>query len=129
MKTSVIIPALDEAGNIATLVSEVYATVPVGVIVVDNGSTDETAVEARAAGRVVREPRRGYGYACAASVAAARAAEVLVFLDGDYSFCRAICRACSNRSSRGQPIWCWDRGRAATSSGGRWRPSSVSATD
>jgi glycosyltransferase involved in cell wall biosynthesis len=87
MRTSVIIPALDEAGNIAALVTEVYATAPVEVIVVDNGSTDATAPEAQAAGaRVLGEPRRGYGYACAAGVAAAREAEVLVFLDGDYSF-------------------------------------------
>jgi glycosyltransferase involved in cell wall biosynthesis len=87
MKISVIIPALNEAGNIAGLVAEVFATVPVEVIVVDNGSTDATAAEAHAAGAcVVSEPRRGYGYACAAGVAAAREAEVLVFLDGDYSF-------------------------------------------
>jgi glycosyltransferase involved in cell wall biosynthesis len=87
MKISVIIPALNEAGNIAALVAEVYATAPVEVIVVDNGSTDATAAEAHAAGAcVVSEPRRGYGYACAAGVAAAREAEVLLFLDGDYSF-------------------------------------------
>jgi glycosyltransferase involved in cell wall biosynthesis len=87
MKISVIIPALNEAGNLAALVAEVYATAPVEVIVVDNGSTDATAAEAHAAGAcVVSEPRRGYGYACAAGVAAAREAEVLLFLDGDYSF-------------------------------------------
>ena len=87
MKISVIIPALNEAGNIAALVAEVYAIAPVAVIVVDNGSTDDTAKEAQAAGaRVVSEPRRGYGYACAAGVAAADDADVLVFLDGDYSF-------------------------------------------
>ena len=85
---AVIVPALNEAGNIHTLVSEVLATAPVKVIVVDNGSTDTTAKEARAAGaQVVYEPRRGYGYACAAGVAAAAAgkADILVFLDGDYS--------------------------------------------
>jgi glycosyltransferase involved in cell wall biosynthesis len=87
MKISVIIPALNEAGNIAALVAEVYAIAPVAVIVVDNGSTDATATEARSAGaQVVSETRRGYGYACAAGVAAAREAEALVFLDGDYSF-------------------------------------------
>jgi glycosyltransferase involved in cell wall biosynthesis len=87
MKVSVIIPALNEAGNIAALVAEVYATAPVDVIVVDNGSTDATAAEAQAAGaRVVSEPRRGYGYACAAGVAPTRDADVLVFLDGDFSF-------------------------------------------
>lgn len=87
MKISVIIPALNEAGNIAALVAEVYATAPVDVIVVDNGSTDATATEAQTAGaRVVSEPQRGYGYACAAGVVAAREADVVVFLDGDYSF-------------------------------------------
>jgi glycosyltransferase involved in cell wall biosynthesis len=85
----VIIPALDEAGTIRTLVREVRQVAPAQVVVVDNGSTDATALEALAAGAaVVQEPRRGYGYACAAGVAqaAALAADVVVFLDGDYSF-------------------------------------------
>ncbi|HEX6271369.1 MAG TPA: glycosyltransferase family 2 protein [Anaerolineales bacterium] len=86
-KVTVIIPALNEAGNISQLVHDVQATVPAEVIVVDNGSTDSTAHEARQAGAtVVHEPRRGYGYACAAGVAAARQADVVVFLDGDCSF-------------------------------------------
>jgi glycosyltransferase involved in cell wall biosynthesis len=81
----VIVPALNEAGNIQRLVAEVLATAPVQVIVVDNGSTDGTAAEARLGGaQVVHEPRRGYGYACAAGVAASQA-DILVFLDGDYS--------------------------------------------
>jgi glycosyltransferase involved in cell wall biosynthesis len=84
---TVIIPALNEAGNIRRLVAEVRATAPVQVIVVDNGSTDATTAEARLAGAVVvGEPRRGYGYACAAGVAAASPAQIVVFLDGDYSF-------------------------------------------
>jgi glycosyltransferase involved in cell wall biosynthesis len=87
MRTTVIIPALNEAGNIAALVAEVVATAPVAVIVVDNGSTDDTAAAAQSAGaKVVSESRRGYGYACAAGVTAARDGDVLVFLDGDYSF-------------------------------------------
>ena len=84
---TVIIPALNEAGNIRQLVEDVCATAPVEVIVVDNGSTDSTAHEAREAGaKVVSEPRRGYGYACAAGVAESQDADVLVFLDGDHSF-------------------------------------------
>jgi glycosyltransferase involved in cell wall biosynthesis len=84
---TVIIPALNEAGNIHRLVTEVLAVAPVQVIVVDNGSTDATAQEAQRAGaQAVSEPRRGYGYACAAGVAADSQADLLVFLDGDYSF-------------------------------------------
>jgi len=84
---TVIIPALNEAGNIRQLVEEVCATARVNVIVVDNGSTDSTSQEALEAGaKVVSEPRRGYGYACAAGVAEAGNADVLVFLDGDHSF-------------------------------------------
>lgn len=88
MKTAVIIPALNEAGNMAELVRETRWQPVEQVIVVDNGSTDETAALALAAGaRVVAEPRRGYGYACAAGVAAALTdgIETLVFLDGDFS--------------------------------------------
>ena len=84
---TVIIPALNEAGNIQYLVTEVLAAAPVQVIVVDNSSTDATAEEAQMAGaQVVYEPRRGYGYACATGVVAAHQADILVFLDGDYSF-------------------------------------------
>jgi glycosyltransferase involved in cell wall biosynthesis len=84
---TVIIPALNESGNIRQLVHEVYSTAPVEVIVVDNGSTDSTAQEAREAGaKVVGEPQRGYGYACLAGATEARQADVLAFLDGDYSF-------------------------------------------
>jgi glycosyltransferase involved in cell wall biosynthesis len=87
LKTTVIIPALNEAGNIRQLVHEIRAAVPVDVIVVDNGSTDTTAQEAKGAGaKVVIEPRHGYGYACAAGVAAVNDSDVLAFIDGDHSF-------------------------------------------
>ena len=88
MKTAVIIPALNEAGNIARLVQETLQQPVDCVIVVDNGSTDETAVLASKMGAtVVSEPRQGYGYACAAGTAVAlkEGADVLVYMDGDFS--------------------------------------------
>lgn len=84
---AVIIPALDEAAIIGRVVTDLMACLPemsTRIVVVDNGSTDDTAAKARQAGaEVVREPRRGYGRACAAGVAATAGAEYLVFLDGD----------------------------------------------
>ncbi|MEM7323668.1 MAG: glycosyltransferase family 2 protein [Actinomycetota bacterium] len=87
MRVVAVIPALDEAGNVATVVGELLAEVA-AVVVADNGSTDDTAAVAAAAGAtVVTEPRRGYGYACAAGTAEAirAGADVVVYIDGDGS--------------------------------------------
>ncbi len=85
MQVTVIIPCLNEAEPIGDVVREVLQQDVAEVIVVDNGSTDDTAAIARAAGaRVVSEPTPGYGRACAAGVAAART-PILCFLDGDGS--------------------------------------------
>ena len=52
LRLAVVIPALNEAGNIGRLISETYETVPAGmlaqVIVVDDGSTDGTPAEVKA---------------------------------------------------------------------------------
>ncbi len=90
--TAIVIPCLNEEAPIAGVVRDVLAEgaaqgLSCEVIVVDNGSTDRTAERAEAAGaRIVREPRRGYGRACAAGVAAVRpGTEIVCFLDGDGS--------------------------------------------
>ena len=86
MRSTLIIPTLNEAESIGPLIAEVPPGLLDQVIVVDNGSTDGTGEIARQAGvRVIQEPRRGYGYACAAGAAAADG-EILVFMDGDGSF-------------------------------------------
>lgn len=95
---SVIIPALNEENAIAKVIADIPKTVstPDGhtraivqeIIVVDNGSTDDTAAIAEHNGaRLVNEPRRGYGYACLAGIAALKTTppDIVVFLDGDYS--------------------------------------------
>ena len=83
-RVSVIIPALNEQDAIGDVVSGMLANGADEVIVVDNGSTDSTADNARAAGgRVVVEKHRGYGRACLAGMGALRDAEIVVFADGD----------------------------------------------
>lgn len=84
-RTVAIIPALNEEAAIGAVVRGASASVS-RTIVVDNGSRDATPAVARDAGaEVVVEPRRGYGQACLSGLAAAREAEVIVFLDGDWS--------------------------------------------
>jgi glycosyltransferase involved in cell wall biosynthesis len=84
---TVIVPCLNEEAAIGPVVRDVLALGVDAVLVVDNGSTDRTAEVARAAGaRVVFQPQRGYGNACAAGVAAVTdPAAILCFLDGDGS--------------------------------------------
>lgn len=86
-RVAVILPCLDEEAAIADLVREILAQRVDEVIVVDNGSTDRTAERARTSGaRVVLEPERGYGRACAAGLAAASPdIEIACFMDGDGS--------------------------------------------
>ncbi len=89
---AVIIPALNEEASLPLVLRDLPA---VGrVIVVDNGSSDNTADVARGAGAtVVAEAERGYGAACLRGLAAIRAAiaagrappRIVVFLDADYS--------------------------------------------
>ena len=90
MFVSIVIPALNEEEPIAGVVRECSASgASREIIVADNGSTDQTAQRAREAGaRVVSEPTRGYGRACAAGVRAISSqSEIVLFLDGDGSDC------------------------------------------
>jgi hypothetical protein len=92
VRLAVVIPALNEAATIGSVVAGVPRSIPavgiVDVIVVDDGSSDGTGDRARAAGadEVVRHPRsRGLAAAFNLGMAAAlrRGAEVVVQLDGD----------------------------------------------
>ncbi len=86
MRVSVIIPTCNEAQAIARVLADLPSDLTTEVIVVDSNSNDGTpAIAAGMGARVVPEPRRGYGRACLTGLAAARAPDVVVFLDGDYS--------------------------------------------
>jgi glycosyltransferase involved in cell wall biosynthesis len=85
----VIIPAYNEENSIGRVIDEIPTCVR-NIIVVNNGSTDDTAVVARQKGAIViEEGQRGYGKACLTGIAYLNSLDVqpdiLVFLDGDYS--------------------------------------------
>lgn len=84
-RVCVVIPALNEAESLQTLLPIVRALGVGQIIVADNGSSDATGRVARDHGAtVVREPRRGYGAACAAALAHVRPdCDVVAFLDAD----------------------------------------------
>jgi glycosyltransferase involved in cell wall biosynthesis len=86
VRVSVIIPTHNEAQSIALVLADLPSDLVTEVIVVDSNSNDGTPEIAASMGaRVLPEPRRGYGRACLAGLAAANSPDVVVFLDGDYS--------------------------------------------
>lgn len=85
----VIIPAFNEEDSIAHVIKEIPDIVQ-EVIVVSNNSTDHTESVAKNAGAtVLKEPQKGYGFACLKGMEYIAAQdikpEIVVFLDGDYS--------------------------------------------
>lgn len=86
----VIIPAFNEENSVGQVIREIPAQLVSEVIVVNNNSNDQTAVQAAAAGAtVLDEPVQGYGRACLRGIAYARnrqqKPDIVVFLDADYS--------------------------------------------
>ena len=88
---SVVIPCLNEAGNIEACVTMARAGLDAGgirgeVIVADNASDDGSGALAEKAGAiVVQERRRGYGSAYLAGFAAARG-RYIVMIDADLTY-------------------------------------------
>ena len=93
-KIKVIIPAYNEEDSIAKVINDI-PTIVDEIIVISNNSTDKTEENAANAGAIVlKESKRGYGYACLkgmdyiASTSLSdqeKKTTIVVFLDGDYS--------------------------------------------
>ncbi len=87
----VIIPAYNEEKSIHKVISDIPGNFVEEIIVVNNGSNDQTAdVAAKAGATVLTEKERGYGYACLKGMSHIRqnsnnTTEIVVFIDGDYS--------------------------------------------
>jgi glycosyltransferase involved in cell wall biosynthesis len=87
-RVAVIIPVIDEEKALPHVLTDLRQVYDGPVIVVDGGSHDQTvAVAQRLGATVIAETRRGYGRACltGAEQAIVQGAEIVVFLDGDYS--------------------------------------------
>ncbi|WP_431125378.1 glycosyltransferase family 2 protein [Flagellimonas flava] len=85
----VIIPAVNEGDSIGKVVGELPKSVS-EIIVVNNGSEDNTVENAKKAGAtVLTENQRGYGYACLKGLdyvaKQSKQPDLIVFIDGDYS--------------------------------------------
>jgi glycosyltransferase involved in cell wall biosynthesis len=84
---SVVMPAYNEEKGIATVVRSFLSLPEVDeVIVANNNSSDKTAELAATAGAtVVREERRGYGYACQTALRTA-ASDYVIIVESDVTF-------------------------------------------
>jgi glycosyltransferase involved in cell wall biosynthesis len=86
----VIIPVLNEQDSIGFVIRDIPGDVVRHIIVCDNGSKDNTAIVATAAGGIViSQTVKGYGNACLSGMAYIESLsikpDIVVFIDGDYS--------------------------------------------
>jgi len=86
-KISIIIPALNEEESIGRVLNDIPGEIVEEVIVVDNGSSDNTVTVSKGLGvNVILEPLKGYGSACLRGISILKQdTDIVVFLDADYS--------------------------------------------
>src|SRR5512143_2909302 len=85
---AVVIPCYNEEVTIASVVAAFRQCLPQArIVVVDNASSDATGDRAREAGaEVLRETRRGKGFALATGFRAAAEADFVIMVDGDDTY-------------------------------------------
>ena len=102
---AVIVPALDEHRTIGTVIRKVHASLPEAtVVVVDGGSSDDTAERARIAdAKIVLEKRRGYGRAIRTGIESVNA-EFYIILDADDTYEVSVIRQMLERAKQGKVV-------------------------
>lgn len=87
LSITVIIPVFNEEESLPKVIAALPKDIIQDIIVVNNGSTDNSSNIAQDAGcRVVLEPSRGYGRACLKGISSIKkGTDIIVFIDGDYS--------------------------------------------
>ncbi|MBI4849367.1 MAG: glycosyltransferase family 2 protein [Nitrospirae bacterium] len=87
-KVAVIIPVLNEEKTLPLVLRDVPKDIVDEVVVVDNGSSDNTPSIAKSLGATVLfEEKRGYGYPCLRGMEYLKAKDtgIVVFVDGNHS--------------------------------------------
>ena len=110
---AVIIPAYNEEPGIARVIADIPGDLVSEIIVVDNGSTDRTALKAQEAGaRVVFQPERGYGAACLAGIScpAPPVRRWFCFWTATTATTRLRRKTCSGPWRNTRRTWCWAPG-------------------
>ena len=87
-KIAVIIPVLNEEKTLPLVLGDMPTDLVDEVVIVDNGSTDNTPQIAKEWGAtVLHETKRGYGYPCLKGMEYLKSGktDIVVFVDGNYS--------------------------------------------
>ena len=85
---AVLIPALNEEQSLQNVLNDIPRDIVDEVVVIDNGSTDNTPSIARGAGATLLfESRRGYGFPCLKGIEYLKTVhpDIVVFVDANYS--------------------------------------------
>jgi glycosyltransferase involved in cell wall biosynthesis len=89
VKRCILIPVHNEEESLPLVLNDIPKDFIESIVVVNNGSTDNSAKVAKEHGAlVVEEPTLGYGQACLAGISYINKElkpDILIFLDGDYS--------------------------------------------